>query len=99
MVLSNRFKTFMDKRPVCVMARGILERLFDPTRLNALFKQTAETGYTKELQFASLVSIMGDVVLNVKPTVHAAYQALEEREGLVSMTAVYNKLDRVETKV
>lgn len=99
MLLGQRFETFMERRPVCVMARGILERLFDPTRLNALFEQTAEKGYTKQLQFATLVSLMGDVVMSVKPSVCAAYQTLEEREGLVSLTAVYQKLDRVETRV
>jgi IS4 transposase len=42
---------------------------------------------------------MGDVVLNVHPSVCAAFQALEESDRTVSLTAVYNKLDRVETVV
>jgi hypothetical protein len=41
---------------------------------------------------------MSEVVLGVHPTVHAAYQADPNAIG-VSTTALYNKLDRVETGV
>src|SRR5512145_2750997 len=41
---------------------------------------------------------MSEVVLGVHPTVHAAYQANKAAIG-VSTTALYNKLDRVETRV
>lgn len=99
MILGAVFAPFIERRPVCVLARGILERLFDPTRLNALFAQTAQRGYTKKLHFATLVQLMGDVVLDVHPSVCAAFQALEESDRTVSLTAVYNKLDRVETVV
>ena len=96
MLLGKRFEAFVERRPVCVLARGILERLFDPGRLDALFAQTAQAGYTKQLHFSTLVSLMGDVVLGVQPSVHAAFQALEEGTAEVSLTALYNKLDRVE---
>jgi DDE family transposase len=99
MVLGKIFQPFVEKRPVCVMARGILERLFDPARLNALFDKTAEVGYTRKLHFATLVSLMSDVVLGVHPSVNAAFQALAEEEAVVSLTALYNKLDRVEPVV
>jgi len=99
MLLGKRFQAFVEKRPVCVMARGILERLFEPTRINALFDQTAEDGYTRKVHFATLVGLMGDVVLGVHPSVNAAFQALGEQDREVSLTAIYNKLDRVETVV
>src|SRR6516162_2979940 len=99
MILGAVFQRFVEQRPVCVLARGILERLYDPTRLNALFEQTAESGYTKKLHFATLVRLMGDVVLNVHPSVCAAFQALAASDKTVSLTAIYNKLDRVETVV
>ena len=41
---------------------------------------------------------MSEVVLGIQPSVHAAYQAHKEEIG-VSTTALYNKLDRVETAV
>jgi hypothetical protein len=99
MILGAVFSPFIEKRPVCVLARAILERLYDPTRLNALFAQTAQHGYTRKLHFATLVNLMGDVVLGVEPSVHAAFVALEENDRTFSLTALYNKLDRVETIV
>jgi IS4 transposase len=99
MLLGEIFRPFIEKRPVCVMARGILERLFEPKRINALFDTTAQDGYTRKLQFATLVNLMGDVVLGVHPSVNAAFHALEERDREVSLTAIYNKLDRVEAAV
>jgi hypothetical protein len=99
MLLGKIFQPFVEKRPVCVMARAILERLFQPERINAVFDQSAVDGYTRKLHFATLVGLMGDVVLGVHPSVNAAFQALEERDREVSLTAIYNKLDRVEPVV
>jgi Transposase DDE domain len=99
MLLGKVFQAFVDKRPVCVMARGILERIFEPKRLNTLFEDSAEAGYTRKLHFATLVGLMGDVVLGVHPSVNAAFQALPVQDRVVSLTAYYNKLDRVESVV
>ena len=96
--LDTIFAPFVKERPICVMARAVLERLLDAPRLDALFARTAQQQYTRELLFSSLVQLMGEVVLGVHPTVHAAYQANKATIG-VSTTALYNKLDRVETGV
>ena len=96
MLLDTIFAPFVTERPICVMARAVLERLLDAQRLDALFARTAERQYTRELLFSSLVQLMSEVVLGVHPTVHAAYQANQVTIG-VSTTALYNKLDRVET--
>jgi hypothetical protein len=98
MLLDTIFAPFVKERPICVMARASLERLLDAQRLDALFARTAERQYTRELLFSSLVQLMCEVVLGVHPTVHAAYQANKDAIG-VSTTALYNKLDRVETAV
>jgi IS4 transposase len=98
MLLDTIFAPFVKERPVCVMARAVLERLLDAQRLDDLFARTAERQYTRELLFSSLVQLMSEVVLGVHPTVHAAYQANKATVG-VSTTALYNKLDRVETEV
>ena len=98
MLLDTIFAPFVKERPICVMARAVLERLLDAPRIDALFARTAERQYTRELLFSSLMQLMSEVVLGVHPNVHAAYQANKDAIG-VSTTALYNKLDRVETRV
>jgi hypothetical protein len=98
MLLDTIFAPFVKERPICVMARAVLERLLEAQRLDALFARTAERQYTRELMFSSLMQLMSEVVLGVHPNVHAAYQANKDAIG-VSTTALYNKLDRVETRV
>jgi hypothetical protein len=98
MLLDTVFAPFVKERPICVMARAVLERLLDAQRIDDLFARTAQRQYTRELMFSSLVQLMSEVVLGVHPTVHAAYQANKAAIG-VSTTALYNKLDRVEPGV
>src|SRR5499426_698962 len=98
MLLDTIFAPFVKERPICVMARAVLERLLDAQRLDDLSARTAQRQYTRELLFSSLVHLMSEVVLGIHPTVHAAYQAQKDTIG-VSTTALYNKLDRVETAV
>jgi hypothetical protein len=98
MLLDTIFAPFVKERPICVMARAVLERLLDAPRIDDLFARTAQHQYTRELMFSSLVQLMSEVVLGVHPTVHAAYKANQEAIG-VSTTALYNKLDRVEPGV
>src|ERR687892_2704870 len=98
MLLDTIFAPFVQERPICVMARAVLERLLDAPRIDALFARTAERQYTREILFSSLVQLMSEVVLGVHPTVHAAYQANKAAIG-ISTTALYNKLDRVEPGV
>jgi hypothetical protein len=98
MLLDTIFAPFVKERPICVMARAVLERLLDAQRIDTLFAHTAERQYIRELMFSSLVQLMSEVVLGVHPTVHAAYQSHKDTIG-VSTTALYNKLDRVEPGV
>jgi hypothetical protein len=98
LLLDTIFAPFVKERPICVMARAVLERLLDAQRLDDLFARTAERQYPRELLFSSLVQLMSEGVLGGHPTVHAAYQANKAAIG-VSTTALDNKLDRVETGV
>lgn len=92
------FQPFIEERPIAVMARGVLENLLNPERIDEVFERTAEVQYTRELTFSSVVDLMGQVVLGVQPSVHAAYQAQAEKLG-VSDQAVYDKLNHVELGV
>ena len=93
--LGKVFEPFVEQRPICVMARGVLEHLFNAERIDALFARTAEVQYTRALLFSSVVDLMGQVVLGVQPSVHAAYQAQADQLG-VSDQALYNKLNHIE---
>ena len=96
--LGKVFEPFVEQRPICVMARGVLENLFNADKIDALFARTAEVQYTRELLFSSVVDLMGQVVLGVQPSVHAAYQAQAVQLG-ISDQAVYDKLRQVELRV
>ena len=82
MLLDSVFAPFVQERPICVMARGVLERLLDADRIDTLFEHTATHQYTRELLFSSVVQLMSEVVLGVQPSVHAAYQAHKEEMGV-----------------
>lgn len=98
MLLDSIFRPFVERRPVCVMARAVLERVLDPSHIDALFERTAERQYTRDLLFSSVVDLMAQVVVRLQPSVHAAYQVLGDRIG-VSDQAVYDKLQSVEPRV
>ena len=98
MSLGKVFEPFIEQRPICVMARGVLEHLCNADKIDALCARTAEVQYTRELLFSSVVDLMGQVVLGVQPSVHAAYQAQAAQLG-VSDQAMYDKWRQVELRV
>jgi Transposase DDE domain len=98
MLLDKVFEPFIKEAPICVMARGVLQRILDPHHIDQLFTQTAQRQYTNELLFSALVDLMTRVVLGQEPSVHAAYRKLEDQLP-VSDQSVYNKLQHVELPV
>jgi IS4 transposase len=98
MVLAELFKLFVQQSPVTVMMRATLENVLSDERLDALFLETAQRQRPSDVLFSLLVDLMGSVVCNVRPSIHAAIQAQHE-EIDVSMRAVYGKLQGVETGV
>jgi hypothetical protein len=98
LALGKVFAPFVEQQPICVMARGVLEYLFNAERIDALFARTAKVQYTRAVLFSSVVDLMGQVVLGVQPSVHAAYQAQADQLG-VSDQAIYDKLNHVELGV
>ena len=98
MLLNGPFEKFVVASPVSVMMRGIIENLFHPERLDRLFEETAVTQYTRSLPFTTVAQVMGEVVFNVNPSVHAALK--DRGETLpVSVRAFYQKLNGVEPNV
>ncbi len=95
-MLSPIFEQFVEKSPISVMARGMMERVLNPNQLDQWFNETAEQQYTKDLMFSTVFDIMSQVVCGSRHSVHAAYQASTEDIG-VSITSLYNKLNGIET--
>jgi Transposase DDE domain len=98
MLLGHVFERFMEKTPFAVMSRSLLERTLTPEALDALFEENADTQYTRELTFSSVVDLMGQVVTSAFPSVRAAF--LDKSFGIsVSLTSLYNKLQGIEAEV
>ncbi len=98
MWLSPIFERFVEKSPVSIMIRAMMEVVLAPEKLDQLFEQTAQTGYTRELLFSTLVNMMSLVVCSVRQSIGAVYKAMSAEIG-VSKTAVYDKLNRLEPNV
>ncbi len=98
MWLSEIFERFIEKSPVTVMVRAMMEVFLAPEELDDLFEQTAQSGYTRELLFSNLVKMMSLVVCSIHQSIGSAYKAMSAEIG-VSKTAVYDKLNRLEPSV
>jgi hypothetical protein len=98
MLLDRVFRTFVEQRPFCVMVRATLERMLATDTIDALFRKQAQRQYQRDLLFSSVVEVMAQVVLQVEPTVLAAYRACQDRLK-VSDQALYDKLQSVEPQV
>ena len=96
-MLGKVFEKFIDKAPVAVMVRGVLERVLNPDALNDIYARAAVRQYTRDLLFSSVVGLMHLVVCRIQPTIHAAYQDNPE-EIATSLTSVYNKLNGIDTE-
>jgi len=95
MILGECFEKFLERSPISIMVRGILERVFDPEKLERVFTDNALLQYTRELTFAQCVGLMSDVVFRIVPSVGAWYKAHQE-EVPVTRQAVYDKLKHLE---
>ena len=91
-------KVFEKKRPVCVMAQMVLDRLLGKEAIDALFHEVADEQYQRELLFSCMARLMASVTLGREPSVNAAYRKLKDEAG-VSLNALYGKLGRVETSL
>lgn len=94
-MLGEVFERFVEKSPISVMVRGMLERVLGAEQLDEWYARTAEKQYTRTLLFSTVYDLLSQVVFCFKPSVHAAYQAKEEPVE-ASIVSVYNKLNGME---
>ena len=95
MVFDEVFERFVRACPACVMHRALMENIFAPAKVDAIFHQAAEAQYERELLFSTLVDLVGQVVCRSSKSVHAAYVRQRDRIS-VSVRALYDKLSHVE---
>jgi len=95
MVFGDLFERFARSCPACVMHRALMENLFAPAKLDAVFRRAAETQYQRELLFSTLVDLVSQVVCRLSKSVHAVYVRQRARIT-VSIRALYDKLNHVE---
>lgn len=92
------FQRFMERSPVTVMVRSILERVLSPVAIDSIFSKAAVRQVESELLFSSVVELLALVVWRQRDSINQAYlQAKEDFE--VSVRSVYNKLNGTETQV
>ena len=92
-MFSEVLERFVDKSPVTVMVRGLLENLLAADQLDRWFEATCEHQYTRKILFSSLVGLMLQVVCRTRASVHEAYRA---STIAASVVAVYGKLKGIE---
>lgn len=88
---------FAEQAPVAVMARLGLQRALGADWVNEVFERHSDTQYTRELLFSTVVDLMSLVALGLRPSLHAAAQKAPHLH--VSLTALYDKVNRVEPAV
>jgi len=96
--MDELLKRFSEEAPVAVMARLGLQRAIGAEWVNQVFAEHSETQYTRELLFSTVVELMSLVALGMRPSLHAAAQKMKGRLP-VSLTALYDKVNRVEPAV
>lgn len=97
-MFSEVIDRFVEQSPVSVMFRGTLENAITPELLDGVFANTAKRQRAGELLFSSLVDLLSLVATRSRKSVNDAYRAKKE-QFTVSVTAVYDKLNGVETEV
>ncbi len=95
MLLGRTFERFVEKAPVAVMVRGVLERVLKLDALNGLYERATVAQYTRDLLLSSVVGLMNLVVCRIHPSINAAYQDHKEEIG-TSITSVDNKLNGID---
>ena len=95
MVFEELFNRFVKQAPACVMHRALLENIFAPGKVDAVFHQSAKVQYQRELLFSTVVDLMSQVVCRSSKSVHAAY-VRKRKQIAVSIRALYDKLGHIE---
>jgi hypothetical protein len=86
------------KSPVTVMARTLLENIFSPDKLNAVFNNNRQAQRNRKWLFSSVVGLMLLVVCKIRPSIRAAYRSYVE-ETSASLASFYDKINGLNLSV
>ena len=56
-IMSEVFERFLAQSPICVMEQALLENVFAPAKIDAVFHTTAVQQYERQLLFSTLVGV------------------------------------------
>src|SRR5712671_2079026 len=98
MLFEPLFERFTEGTPLSVMTRILLENALQPESLDELFERHAETQYTRELLFSSVVEVMVLVACRFYKSPCAVYRERPELFGVV-LKCFYEKLQRIELTI
>lgn len=88
---------FIEKHPLAVMTRGIVERLTGE-ELDEVFHQNRSRQYDETIRFSTIALAMGEIALGTVKNRNQAYRKYQE-DIQASATAFYGKLNRTEPAV
>jgi len=97
-LMDEILKRFIEATPVAVMVQATLRRVFADSALDALFERSAESQYTRELTFSTVIGLMVEVVTRKHPSLNAAYRHAPQRLP-VTVASLYNKVNGLETGI
>src|SRR3954454_4802718 len=98
MIHSEVFERFTQGDTLPLLPQALMENALCPRILDQLFEDVAERQYTRQLLFSSIVELMSVVVCGVRPSINAA-DAKNAVPINASLTALYRKIERIETPV
>lgn len=94
----SMFRTFATERPFATVTQMVLRRMLGSKAIDRVFNQHADEQYHRTLLFSDLAILVSGVVLGKHRSLNAGYKKMKEQLG-VSITAVYEKVQRVELPV
>ena len=88
----------IQKSPVAVMGYALLENVFAPHKIDAIFRTHRVRQRERAWLFSSVVDLMTVVACRIKPSIRAAYTEIQD-SAPASLDALYKKLDGIELGV
>jgi len=80
MVFGEVFSRFLKESPVAVIACAPMERVLSAEKIDQIFTRTARMQYERDLLFSAVVDLMSEVVVGVRRSVNAAYEAKRRQQ-------------------